>query len=485
MICKDDAESSNMTDTKSWWNYVWKMKVPLKVKHFIWRVSHSWLPVNFELSRRNIPVMKFCQMCGICDIEDISHSLWRCPSISHMWKLAGLKAYITNNPDRHPLNFMNRLMEIYEEDFNFFAIVSWQIWSIINRYMHGYSVPRDDDVLEWCYSFLKDYQMAKYFEKRSVPKSNCRWRLPSVGEFKINVNAAVGKTNGGTGLGAIIRDDKGCCVASASRFIKVSNDIAIINKLFLDKNCSDVDCLIEDIRNLAVNLKWPKTFKVFDKPFIPANLFVIYLKRSNGQWDESFIKNIFNSEDAQTILKIPWGSNEIKDKIIWHYSKNGEYSVKSGYKAAMICKDDAESSNMTYTKSWWNYVWKMIVPPKVKHFIWRVSHSWLPVNFELSRRNIPVMKFCQMCGICDIEDISHSLWRCPSISHMWKLVGLKAYITNNPDRHPLNFMNRLRMEIYEEDFNLFAIVPWQIWSIINRYMHGYSVPRDDDVLEWC
>jgi hypothetical protein len=46
------------------------------------------------------------------------------------------------------------------------------------------------------------------------------------------------------------------------------------------------------------------------------------------------VKDIFNDEDVGLILRLLSSSWEIEDKIMWHYSENREYSVKSGYKMA-------------------------------------------------------------------------------------------------------------------------------------------------------
>ncbi|KAK1370542.1 hypothetical protein POM88_036634 [Heracleum sosnowskyi] len=79
---------------------------------------------------------------------------------------------------------------------------------------------------------------------------------------------------------------------------------------------------------------------------------VVDLKLENGHWDEEFIKSNFNKEDALCILSLPCEEAEIRDEILWHYSKNGDYSVKSGYKIALRNDNQAEASNMTKTESW-------------------------------------------------------------------------------------------------------------------------------------
>lgn len=53
----------------------------------------------------------------------------------------------------------------------------------------------------------------------------------------------------------------------------------------------------------------------------------------NGRkvWDESKVRATFNSTDADTILEIRIPQNSTRDRIAWVHSKDGQYSVRSGY----------------------------------------------------------------------------------------------------------------------------------------------------------
>ena len=48
-------------------------------------------------------------------------------------------------------------------------------------------------------------------------------------------------------------------------------------------------------------------------------------------WDESKVRSMFNSVDAETILKVRISQSNISDRVAWSHSNNGQYSVKSGY----------------------------------------------------------------------------------------------------------------------------------------------------------
>lgn len=58
-----------------------------------------------------------------------------------------------------------------------------------------------------------------------------------------------------------------------------------------------------------------------------------------GLWNEGLIKENFWPVDADLILQIPLSIVNQYDSLVWHFDKNGEYTVKSGYKAAMKYKE--------------------------------------------------------------------------------------------------------------------------------------------------
>lgn len=55
-------------------------------------------------------------------------------------------------------------------------------------------------------------------------------------------------------------------------------------------------------------------------------------------WREDAIREVFLEDDAQTILAIPLPRYEMNDKLIWHYTSDGNYSVKSGYESALALR---------------------------------------------------------------------------------------------------------------------------------------------------
>ena len=77
MELKNDARSSDQELMVRWWKSLWSLKVPSKVKLFVWRTFHDSIPTLFNLGRRGVKVNKFCPQCKE-SIETPFHALFGC-----------------------------------------------------------------------------------------------------------------------------------------------------------------------------------------------------------------------------------------------------------------------------------------------------------------------------------------------------------------------------------------------------------------------
>ena len=66
------------------WNRVWKLKVPERVRTFVWRCLHKMLLTN-SLTQRWDGSGGLCSICGQ-QLEDILHALRDCPVATMFWR---------------------------------------------------------------------------------------------------------------------------------------------------------------------------------------------------------------------------------------------------------------------------------------------------------------------------------------------------------------------------------------------------------------
>ncbi|XP_073294536.1 uncharacterized protein [Primulina huaijiensis] len=142
------------------------------------------------------------------------------------------------------------------------------------------------------------------------------------------------------------------------------------------------------------------------------------LMRSNPQqWDIGLLNELFNDRDVKAILQILLQETNCPDSWVWHYSKTGNYIVKSGYWVGLETSSLSEENGVAGE---WGKIWNLQVPPKVKHFLWRATRNCLPVRASLQRKGIQVPLTCAQCGV---------ILRIPSIYflpfHLPKAVGVK------------------------------------------------------------
>ncbi|KAK4383834.1 hypothetical protein Sango_3114800 [Sesamum angolense] len=83
------------------------------------------------------------------------------------------------------------------------------------------------------------------------------------------------------------------------------------------------------------------------------------------------VEAVFWPPDSECILGIPLGRVGDGDQLVWHYSKNGRFSVRSAYHIACSLEDKPCSSSREVDEScWWRKTLAGKTPKKVKLLVW-------------------------------------------------------------------------------------------------------------------
>ena len=75
------------------WRKLWSLKLPSKVKIFLWRCLHNAVPCRCVLANRHIVNSSQCPVCRI-QSEDVAHALLKCGRDTEIWTALGLHEMI-------------------------------------------------------------------------------------------------------------------------------------------------------------------------------------------------------------------------------------------------------------------------------------------------------------------------------------------------------------------------------------------------------
>lgn len=110
-------------------------------------------------------------------------------------------------------------------------------------------------------------------------------------------------------------------------------------------------------------------------------------------WDVDKVQELFSRDDADDILATRVPQQVIGDIIAWSRSSNGLYTVKFGYR---LWHAQNAGSLLTTQSGGWNKIWRLVLPHKMKIFVWRFCRNNLPVwnRLRIKKVTIPIVGKC-------------------------------------------------------------------------------------------
>lgn len=142
----------------------------------------------------------------------------------------------------------------------------------------------------------------------------------------------------------------------------------------------------------------------------------------NKTWNLQQLSPHITQDQGLLISAIPITDPSIPDSLIWPYSKNGSFTVKSGYhfqhlqSQAGTLQHPHNSHNIP--SAIWKWIWSLHSLPRIKHFLWRATLGILPSKATLFRRHIASSAECQIC-LHHSETTEHALLECPWAVSAW------------------------------------------------------------------
>ncbi|CAN6882494.1 unnamed protein product [Brassica oleracea] len=227
------------------------------------------------------------------------------------------------------------------------------------------------------------------------------------------------------------------------------------------------------------------------KPFVPIgpptfanqNLLVKdLLDQCSNDWDLEKIRLHLPHYEEDIRLLIP-GSSKPKDRQVWLPDSSGEYSSKSGYK-----KIFAEKNAIIHGPfDWMKCVRKLHIPPKIRHFLWRLLNNALPVvGSLLATRGVQSEINCKRCG--EAESIAHLFLECPFAENLWEKapivqLGVAGQINESMKEWLSRVVNfKALPPIGLSSSPLIPWFLWNLWTARNKLVFEGTLFQVEDII---
>ena len=199
-----------MENQKNFWKSLWQLRVPNKIKHFVWRACNDALLTKENLHRRHVMDSDTYDLCREHS-EDIVHALWLCKEITCVW--FSLEWFHQVVPVQ-PSNFRELLVRFMpcqdEYKAEIFVIAAWCVWNRRNAIHFNQVVHLVDSICREAGNILQEFLHAREVELiPPSPQVMQQWRPPEPSIYKVNFDAAVFRASNLVGVGVIVCDNWG------------------------------------------------------------------------------------------------------------------------------------------------------------------------------------------------------------------------------------------------------------------------------------
>ncbi|XP_058783087.1 uncharacterized protein LOC131657739 [Vicia villosa] len=246
------------------------------------------------------------------------------------------------------------------------------------------------------------------------------------------------------------------------------------------------DCVCNDIEVRIAEDNWIPTIAGF-KPFSSRNLLapnetVSKLIDSDlGRWKEEELRKNFTPFEAVHIASIPISARLPEDSIIWHFEKDGEYSVKSAYHLSRRLHLSSRAGTSSNSEgALWKNLWKAPLIERTKNFTWRLLNNILPTKCNLEKKGIKLDVSCPFCHNFP-ESTNHVFMYCEFAKRVFFSPPLGVRLPQTGD-----LITWLMEMIKKKDWKLAQVVCtglWKIWNARNAVVFKSDTPKPHQIAQ--
>lgn len=148
-----------MRESRGSWKSVWRLKVPNKVKVFLWRACSGAFPTKVVLHKRKIVEDKLRDQC-LVEVEDEVRAIWSCDCIREVWETPFATTRMTNPRMNSMCDLVSFILEETRE-LEKFAMVAWAVWQRCNKVRLKEDTIPLNKIYKAALSLLREFQQMK------------------------------------------------------------------------------------------------------------------------------------------------------------------------------------------------------------------------------------------------------------------------------------------------------------------------------------
>lgn len=221
-LLMEEEKNVNVTaDNSGFWRTLWNLKIPPKVKNFLWRACTDCLPTRDLLRYRRVQVSPICAVCNV-EYESIYHILVLCHHTS-----VCLTKIASSLMMEDVFSFTEWLSQVFQLQsksvIHKTVMVCWMVWKSRNDLIWNQRSMEPNEVVESACSVLDQWKNVQdrsfdRFLGYMTPEDGCEhWSLPSPNSVKINSDAAIFKESNKYSVAYVVRDSAGQLIEARTK----------------------------------------------------------------------------------------------------------------------------------------------------------------------------------------------------------------------------------------------------------------------------
>ncbi|XP_062079258.1 germacrene-A synthase-like [Humulus lupulus] len=134
-------------------------------------------------------------------------------------------------------------------------------------------------------------------------------------------------------------------------------------------------------------------------------------KNINEKWNIQMLKEWFQPQDVQRIIKIKLPSYNVDDCWIWNNDSQGTFTIRSAINNRSMNEEEQNSDI-------WKIIWKVKIHSRHKILWWQICNDALSTKDKLFQITISEDPNCVICNT-ERGSTFHLFWQCQIVSRLW------------------------------------------------------------------